>query len=352
MKRIAPAVFALLFFAALAHADVVTLKNGDRVTGTFVSEKGGKLQLKSEVLGDLSIPVDKIASFSAEKAVAVVIKGQKPVEGQLELAPSGDWQITASGKSQTITAATVDNIMLATEYEALENHNAKPWQDWTGNATLGYSVQRGDQDTSNLAATIAAVRERPAAPIFKSHWRTNFNLSTLLSKSTQAATTISSNTLDTSVREDYLFSPDNFVFVIGGLDHIGAQGLYLRETAGGGYGRTLINKSRTNFSVLAGATFVHEKFFTGANDQTAAILVGEKLGIQISKRVRFDHNLNFYPNVSNTGQFRFDTTTSLAASLSKRFSLNTSVIDLYLTNPAAGSQKNNIAFTTGIGYAF
>jgi putative salt-induced outer membrane protein YdiY len=352
MKRIAPAVLALLIFAAVAHADVVTLKNGDRVTGTFVGEKGGKLQLKSDVLGDLSIPVDKIASFSAEKAVAVVVKGQKPVEGQLELTSSGDWQITASGKSQTITAATVDNIMLATEYEALENHNAKPWQDWTGNATLGYSVQRGDQDTSNLAATLAAVRERPAAPIFKMHWRTNFNLSTLLSKSTQAATTISSNTLDTSVREDYLFSPANFVFVIGGLDHIGAQGLYLRETFGGGYGRTLINKSRTNFSVLAGATFVHEKFFTGANDQTAAILVGEKLGIQISKRVRFDHNLNFYPNVSNTGQFRFDTTTSLAANLSKKFSLNTSVIDLYLTNPAAGSQKNNIAFTTGIGYAF
>jgi putative salt-induced outer membrane protein YdiY len=353
MKRIAVAIFALLSFsAAAAQADIVTLKNGDRVTGTFVNEKGGKLQLKSDVLGDLSIPVDKIASFSAEKPVAVVIKGQKPIEGQLELTPSGEWQITASGKSQNIPAATVDMIMIASEYEALENHNAKPWQDWKGTSTLGYSLQRGDQDTSNLAITVAAVRERPDAPIFHSHFRTNFNLTTLLSHSTQGATTITSNTLDTSVREDYLFSPANFVFVIGGLDHIGAQGLYLRETFGGGYGRTLIDRSRVQFNVLAGATFVHEKFFTGANDQTAAVLVGEKLGIQISKRVRFDHNLNFYPNLSNTGQYRFDTTTGLTANLSKRFSLNTSLIDLYLTNPAAGSQKNNVAFTTGVGYAF
>jgi len=138
MKRIFITMTALLSFAAVAaNADVVTLKNGDRLTGTFVNEKGGKLQLKSEVLGDLSIPVDKIASFSAEKPVAVVIKGQKPIKGQLELAPSGDWQITASGKSQNIAAATIDMIMVASEYDALENHNAKPWQDWKGASTLG-----------------------------------------------------------------------------------------------------------------------------------------------------------------------------------------------------------------------
>jgi putative salt-induced outer membrane protein YdiY len=359
VKRIVTIMIALLSFSAAAAQagsdspkDVVTLKNGDRVTGTFVHEKDGKLQLKSEVLGDLSIPVDKIASFSAEKAVAVIVKGQKPIEGQLELTPSGEWQVTVGGKSQNIAAATVDTIMVAAEYEALENHNAKLWQDWKGTSTLGYSVQRGDQDTSNLAITVAAVRERPDAPIFHRHFRTNFGLTTLLSKSTQGATSITSNTLDTNVREDYLFSPDNFVFVIGGLDHIGSQGLYLRETFGGGYGRTLIDRSRVNFSVIAGVTFVHEKFFTGANDQTAAVLVGEKFGYQISKRVRLDHNLNFYPNLSNTGQYRFDTTTGLTANLSKRFSLNTSLIDLYLTNPAAGSHKNNVSFTTGVGYAF
>jgi len=75
VKRILYLIFAFLSFAAAAHAggdfpkDVVTLKNGDRVTGTFVNEKAGKLQLKSDVLGDLSIPMDKIASFAAEKSV-------------------------------------------------------------------------------------------------------------------------------------------------------------------------------------------------------------------------------------------------------------------------------------------
>ena len=44
--------------------------------------------------------------------------------------------------------------------------------------------------------------------------------------------------------------------------------------------------------------------------------------------------------------------TTLAAKLSNRFSLNAGVIDLYLSNPAVGSRKNNVAFTTGLGYTF
>lgn len=352
MKTVLCAALVLISFAGAARADVVTLKNGDRVTGTFVTVKDAKLQLKSDVLGDLAIPVAQITSFSAAKTVVIVVKGQPPIKGQLELAPSGDWQITANGKPQTVTAATVELIMPAEAYEALTNHTAKPWQDWNGTSTLGYSLQRGDQDTTSFAASVNAVRERPATPIFSKHFRTDFTLTTLLSHATQGTETVASNTLSTNLREDYLFSPANFVFGLAQLDHVGAQGLYLRQTAGGGYGRTLINKSRANFSVLGGITYVHEKFFTGVHDQAAAALIGEKLTLQISKRVHLDHDFNLYPNLSNGGQYRFDTSTTLTANLSKLFSLNTGFTDLFLSNPAAGSHKNNVAFTTGIGYAF
>ncbi len=352
MKIVPFTLCAVILFAGAARADVVTLKNGDRVTGTFVTVKDAKLQLKSDVLGDLAIPVAQITSFAAAKPVVIVMKGQNPVKGQLEIAASGDWQITTNGKPQTVNVTTAELIMPADSYDALTNHTAKPWQDWNGTSTLGYSLQRGDQDTTSFAASVNAVRERPATPIFSRHFRTDFTLTTLLSKATQGLDTVTSSTLSTNLREDYLFSPANFVFGLAQLDHVGAQGLYLRQTAGGGYGRTLINTSRANFSVLGGITYVHEKFFTGVHDQAAAVLVGEKLGLQISKRVRLDHNLNFYPNLTLTGQYRFDTSTTLTANLSKRFSLNTGFTDLYLSNPAAGSQKNNVAFTTGIGYAF
>lgn len=356
MRSIIYAVVAIPFLTATALADVVTLKNGDRVTGALVTVKAGNLELKSDFLGDLTIPMAQVTSFSVSKPAVVVVKDQAPVQGQLELDSSGNWKVTSNGKVQTVTAASADLIMPAEAYQTLERA-PKPWQDWKGSASLGYSVQRGDQQTSSFAASVTAVRERPETPIFERHWRTDYALTTLLSGATQTsstgtAETVTSRTFTTNLRQDYLFTDNNFVFGLVQFDHVGAQGLYLRQTYGGGYGHDLIKTSRTNFSLLGGITYVHEKFFTGLFDSSPQALAGEKLGIQITKRVRLDHDVNFYPDLSNGGRYRFDTATTLSAKLSGKFSLNTGIIDLYLSNPASGSMKNNVNFTTGIGYSF
>jgi putative salt-induced outer membrane protein YdiY len=352
-------LFALLTLACAgltAQADVVTLKNADRVTGTLVNVTGGNLELKSDILGDLKIPLKQVKSFSAEKPVAVIVKGQTPgsapaAQGQLELEPSGDWQVTENGKPRTITAASVDVIMPAEAYQTQEQAPGL-LHAWKGSASLGYAIQRGNQKTNNFTTTINAVRERPATPIFERHWRTTFNLATLDSHSSEDGSFVTSHTLTTSLRQDYLFSPNNFVFGLGELDHVSTEGLYLRQTVGGGYGHDLIKNSRTTFSLLGGLTYVHEKFFTGAEDQSAQLLVGETLAMQLTKRIQLTHDVNFYPNLSYGGQYRFDTSTIIAMKLSNKFSLNTGVIDLYLSNPPAGNEKNNVTFTTGIGYTF
>jgi len=352
MKVLLCALLVFVSFAAMARADVVTLKNGDRITGTMVTVKGSNLELKSDVLGVLTIPLAQVAAFSAEKPAAVMVKGEKPLQGRLHLEPSGDWQVTANGKSQTVTAASVDVIMPEEAYNKLVEHTATPWQDGTGGASLGYAIQSGDQQTRSFSSTVAATRERPATPTFLRHWRTNYGLTMLFSHAAQNGISVTSNTFSTGLRQDYLFAPNDFVFGLVQFDHVGAQGLYLRQVYGGGYGHDVIKTSRTLFSVLGGITFVHQKFFTGAYDQSAEALAGERLGIQLTKLVRLDHNLNLYPNLSTTGQYRFDTATTLSAKLSSKFSVNAGVIDFYLSNPAAGSHKNNVAFTTGLGYTF
>lgn len=352
MKHLLCICVALMLTVALAEADVATLKNGDHVTATFVDVKDGKLDLHSDTLGDVSIPLAQVASFSAEKPVTVVRKNNQTVEGQLALQPSGDWQVTANGKSQAIAASDVTLIMPTGAYQKTQVSTANPLKEWKGSASLGYSLQRGNQQTTTFTGTVNAVRERPAEPIFQPHWRTNFDLMTLLSHAEQGTAFVTSHTLSTDVRPQYLFTENNFVFGLAQLDHVSTEGLYLRQTYGGGYGRDMIKDSRTTFSLLGGLTYVHEKFFTGDWDQSAEALIGEKLGLQFSKRVRLDHDLNFYPNLSNTGQYRFDTATTISAKLAGKFSLNAGVIDLYLSNPPAGNKKNDVTFTTGIGYTF
>jgi putative salt-induced outer membrane protein YdiY len=349
-------LISLLAFACLAstgYADVVTLKNGDRLTGTLVTIKGGTLQLKSEILGSLSISMAKVATYTVDKPVAVITKGKEPVQGTLELTPSGDWQVKANGQTQTIAAANVDTIMPADDYHKLVVVKPAPWQAWKGGISVGETIQHGNQTANNFTTTINAVRERPDAPIFQTHSRTNFGLMTLLSHAaSQDGSNVTSHTFSANLQEDYLLTPTNFVFGLAQLDHISTEGLYLRQTYGGGFGRDVIKRPRTTFSVIGGLTVQHEKFFTGLHDETLDGLVGEKLGEQITKRIRFDQNLNFYPNFTQGGEYRFDTNAILSIRLFNRFSFNASAIDLYLSNPPAGNQKNNITLSTGLGYTF
>jgi putative salt-induced outer membrane protein YdiY len=345
-------LLTLVCLASSASADVVTLKNGDRITGTLVTIKGGTLQLKSDILGDLSIPMAKVATYSVDKPVAVIIKGQEPVRGTLELARSGDWQVKANGQTHTVTAASVETIMPADDYQKLVVVKPKPWQAWKGSASLGETIQHGNQQTNTFTTTINAVRERPEAPIFQQHSRTNFGLMTLLSDAKQDGSSVTSHTFSSNLREDFLLTPTNFLFGMAQLDHISTEGLYLRQTYGGGFGRDVISKPRTTFSLIGGLTAQHEKFFTGLQDESLDGLVGEKLGEQISKRIRFDQGLNFYPNFTEGGEYRFDTSATLSIKLFNRFSLTTSAIDLYLSNPPPGNEKNNITLSTGIGYTF
>lgn len=353
MRRAAYLVLFAAIITVSAHADVLTLKSGEQLIGSWVTIKGGNLTFKSETLGETTIALSKIKSFSSSTPAVIVKTDNTTVRGQLELTPSGDWRVTHGGASQLVPASSVAVIMPQADYTSLVEHHAALWQDWKGSANFGYNLQRGDQQTGTISAVVGATRERPEAPIFIRHWRTNYALLLLFSKAEQSGVTIRSNTLSTSLRQDYLISPRDFIFGIAQLDHIQAQGIYLRQTYGGGFGHDFIHNSRTIFSGIGGLTFVNTKFYTGGPaTQSAEALIGEKLTTALTKRIALTHDFNFYPNLTNTGEYRFDTTTGLSIKLVSRLTANIGFVDLFLSNPAPGSHKNNVALTTGVGVTF
>lgn len=346
-------LIGISLIAISASADTVTLKNGEQLVGTWETVKAGNLTFKSDTAGEVTIPLSKIKSFAPSNAAVVIRTDESRVRGQVELLPSGDWQVTQGGQTHVVPESAVDTIMPQTTFTSLVEHHGTLWQDWKGSANFGYNLQRGDQQTGLISAAVGATRERPEAPIFIRHFRTNYSLLMLFSKVKQNGIEISSNTLTTNLREDYLFAPDTFVFGTAELDHIQAQGLYLRQIYGGGFGRDLIHNSRTIFSVLGGLTFVNQKFYTGGPaTQSLDALAGENLSIALTKRIQFNHFLNFYPNLTNTGEYHFDTTSALALALTKRISANIAFVDNYLSNPTPGNHKNNVALTTGLGISF
>jgi putative salt-induced outer membrane protein YdiY len=334
-----------------ATAETIKFKNGEQLTGEWKQVQGANLVFQSESLGEVTIPLDKLQSFAPSKPAALVTNSGEVFRGQLSLLASGEWELRRGENRQTFMAASVSGIYPEESYKPPEVKN-QPWQSWKGAANLGYGLQRGDQNAGSLTVGVNATRKLPDLPGHLEHWRTNYLLNMLFATTQANGVRVTSNNLTTNLRQDYLITTNDFFFISGQLDHVDAQSLQLRQTYGGGYGRDVLRRKRLSLSLLGGPTYVHEQFKAAPIRSSVELLLGEKFDADLTKGVHFENVLNFYPNLSNTGEYRFDTTSTLSIRLSNRLSANTALTDLYLSNPIPGGKSNNLSLTTGIAYNF
>ena len=79
-------VVALILFLGLASAvfaDQITLKNGDRLTGTVVKSDGKVLVLHTEFAGDVTLQFAAITQITTDKPLHVALKDGQTVVGPI-----------------------------------------------------------------------------------------------------------------------------------------------------------------------------------------------------------------------------------------------------------------------------
>ncbi len=64
------AAFLALGCAPFVHADVLHLKNGDTLTGKVLSHEGGKVRLKGDLFGEVTVSDSDVASFQVGETAA------------------------------------------------------------------------------------------------------------------------------------------------------------------------------------------------------------------------------------------------------------------------------------------
>src|ERR1700757_2390280 len=93
-------VFTLLSTALLA--DVLVMKNGDRVTGSIVKKDGNAVTVKTTLFGTITVPWDQVDSVKTDAPLNVVLADGKEAQSNLT---------TANGKvevaGQTVAPADV-----------------------------------------------------------------------------------------------------------------------------------------------------------------------------------------------------------------------------------------------------
>jgi putative salt-induced outer membrane protein YdiY len=350
MRRIRRAVLLIVVLAPAVFADQITLKNGDRLTGTIITSDAKTLVLKTEYADVVTIKWDFVRQIESSQPLYVGTKGGQVIVGPVTTSDSKLAVATKESGNVPVAKADVTSLRNADEQKkaeaALERLQHPSLADlWGGTFDTGIGLVRGNSDSTNFTFGLNAVRAAMRDKI------TLYTNSAFSRSAVNGVTSTTAQSIAGGVRYDLNVSNKAFGFGTVDLFNDRFQDLDLRTVIGAGGGVHGIKNNRTTFDVLFGGTFDRE-FFTTFNRSSAEVLVGETLTHKFFASSAFNESVFFYPNMSSAGNYRSTISLGLVTKLTKLLSWQTSFNDYYLSDPPAGKKTNDLLFSTGLRLTF
>ena len=106
VKSIISALLLLLCVGSVVNAEQISLKNGDRLTGSIVSLDGKKLVLKTIYAGEVSIDWDSVEQFTSDQPLVLSTVDKKTVTGTVR-SEGPDYVVTTTQGAQTMAKSDI-----------------------------------------------------------------------------------------------------------------------------------------------------------------------------------------------------------------------------------------------------
>ena len=358
------ALFTLIALTSLPlalAADQVTLKNGDRLTGTVVKGDGKTLVLHTDAAGDLTIQFSAIQEIKTVQELHVSLKNGKTAVGPVT-ATDGKLEI-AMKTNGTVEASATDVTLIRDDAEqAAYDQSLHPGltHGWTGGANVGFSLARGNSQTENLALALTAVHAslNDKFTIYVNSIDTQNDLAT---PSTVA------NLIQAGLRFDRNLNPRLFAFAAADFTSNALQFLDLRSVYSGGFGFHAINSDSSTLDLLGGVNYTHETYSNGAlvvgsippvfasygvTNRYVALTLGDELTQKLGKSTVLTQSFYIYPDLQQTGMYYGTFNLGTVTKISKWLGWQNQFGDIYVSAPPTGTRNNDVVFTTGLNFAF
>jgi hypothetical protein len=330
------AIALALLVSATAHAqgrtDVVTLANGDRITGEIVRLERGRLEFKTDDAGTLYLEWDKLSRLVSRRLVEVLT-----TDGRRFLGSLGQ----AEARSITVTSMTLQ----MSEVTLITPIGTGFWRQLDGSIDAGFSYTK----SSGVA-------------------QLNLNSDVVYRKLASRARLTTSLTLtrkdDDSNRDDRAFVEMSFLrypwqrwffLTAGRFETNESLGLTLRSQIGAAAGPRLINSNRAQLVLGAGLALNDEQGVDVESTQNVEALFTFETSFYTYDRPKtnIDVSFQYYPSLSNVGRQRVQ----IDAGVKREFWKDLFVaLNLYNTydnrppNPAADS--NDLGIVMSIGWTY
>ncbi len=318
------------------RTDMVTLANGDRITGEIVELDRGRLEFETDDAGTISFEWDKIVSVEAARQFEVSTSDGRRLLGSLGRGGDGSVLITAGADSVTLSMSEVITIIPI---------GASLWGRFDGSVDAGFSYTRSS-GIAQLNLNSDTVFHRPA----------------FLFQLTASGTYIKQS--EDEERDDRGSLELSYLRYIGRrwfgagvarLESNESLGLTLRSQLGGWVGLRLVNTNRARFEIGGGGVVNNED---GVDTEPTQNIEG-LLGLQTSyytydrPKTNVDASVDYFPGLSDWGRQRLQVNAAVKRELWKDFFVAFNVYDTFDSlPPSPDAARNDVGVVISVGWSY
>ena len=329
----------VLVFCANAQAqrtDVVTLANGDRITGEIINLERGRLEFKTDDAGTLYLEWDKLASVVATRFFEIEIEDGTQYLGSFGSAPARSISVVRAGGTTPLQMSVVTRISPI---------GGSFWQRIDGSIDTGFNYTRSS-GVAQLNTNWNQAYRRPA-----------FTFKTALSLTATAKDDDDGRDDRGSFEASFLRYPWKrwFFSVAGRFESNESLGLTLRSQVGGAVGPRLVNTNRSQLAVGAGLVGNDERGVDVEPTQNleALFLFGWSFFTYDRPKTTLDIRLQYYPSLSDPGRNRIQFDAGVKQELMKDFFVSVSGYNTYDSRPPNPAFANNdVGVVLSVGWSY
>jgi len=321
---------------SLAHpkTDIVTLFNGDRITGEIKELDSGILQLGTDSMGTISIEWQEIARVESEYFYEFQLSSGARHFGSIE-------KSSAPGR---LSIAELDNQKDADWLEVVRIRpiESKIIDRFDAYFSAGYSYTRANSLTQTSAKANIAYEDEKS--------RNRLDARSNLTDSDENSSSSSKVDIDRAIwtRREGVFRS-----VQGNYEQNDELDLNYRVGAGLGLGRFFIDTYENRLAGTVGLQIITEDNKSAGTDENLELYLSSRYEAWRfnTPELRLDFGLNLYPSITESGRMRGSSDLNLRWELFEDLFFDITAYGSY-DSSAQGDNGVDYGLTTGLGYDF
>ena len=334
------AVLLLIPWEAQAkrNTDIVTMKNGDHLTGEIKKLENGILYIETDYLsGSIGLDWLQVEKVQSTGNYQIILRDGTRVEGTIARA-----KVSAGGEDFVIHGESGDRRASSSDIVEIHPQKRSFLSQVAGDVDLGYSFTSGSKQTSfNFGATASYLSTR------------YFGSAGVTSTFSGQSGGNQTNLAEFQTLDGVFITHNSILLGLADLLHSSQQDLQLRSTLGGGYGQYWVHTNHQNLLWTGGAAYTHEQFgSTEETTQSAEAFLGLQYQLFQFDRYNLHAQTLFYPGLTDAPRFRLTTKFGFSMKLVGKFHTDVQFWDNFDSHPPFNTKRNELGISNSLGLTF